>query len=388
MAARFALAGAVLTAFAAGAAAQVPLRVVTYNTKEGIADTAAAREAAGNLLTILDLDGAGPNTSLMPDLLCLQETTNTADLNSFRTDFLPGYQVRRGTITDGFNSNAFLLPGDWVVRKFDELTDGGPRRVLRAVFEVPGSSEFLVVYNAHFKAGSTGSDISTRATEANNMANRVSSDRANGIDVDFDGQVDFFPRYYLFVGDLNHDDFADTTIDPLIAGGSNGLPTELNDCRVETLAGAGVSYFVGDTFSTQGTLDNRYDYILASDEFFAQLDTSGNGTVSQAELNAAGFAYFSGDDLGLRASGDIDATAVGSDHAPVVLNFALPAEVTPCPGDLDSDLDVDLDDLSQLLVHFGTASGATYEDGDLDGDGDIDLDDLSQLLVVFGTTCA
>ncbi len=388
MAARIALAGMVLFGFAAGAVAQVPVRVVTYNTKEGIADTPAAREAAGNLLTILDLDGDGPNTSLIPQLLCLQETTNTSDLNSFRTDYLPGYQVRRGTITDGFNSNAFILPGDWVIRKFDEISAGGPRRVLRAVIEIPGSSELLVVYNAHFKAGSSGSDIATRATEANNMANRVSSDRADGLDLDFDGQPDFFPRYYLFVGDLNHDDFADTTIDPLIVGGSNGLPTELNDCRIETLAGAGVSYFVGDTFSTQGTLDNRYDYILASDEFFIQLDTSGNGSVSQAELNAAGFAYFSGDDLGQRSSGDIDATTIGSDHAPVVLNFTLPAGGPACPGDLDGDLDVDLDDLSQLLVNFGTASGATYEDGDIDGDGDIDLDDLSQLLVVFGTTCS
>ena len=58
-----------------------------------------------------------------------------------------------------------------------------------------------------------------------------------------------------------------------------------------------------------------------------------------------------------------------------------------CFGDLDGDNDVDLADLSQLLGHYGTTSGATYADGDLDGDGDVDIQDLSALLGVYGTNC-
>ncbi len=58
-----------------------------------------------------------------------------------------------------------------------------------------------------------------------------------------------------------------------------------------------------------------------------------------------------------------------------------------CPGDLDGDLDVDLNDLSVLLANFGTTSGADPADGDLDGDGDVDLTDLSNLLANFGLTC-
>jgi len=60
---------------------------------------------------------------------------------------------------------------------------------------------------------------------------------------------------------------------------------------------------------------------------------------------------------------------------------------TPCHGDLNSDCEVNLADLAQLLAHYGTTSGAEYEDGDLDGDGDVDLADLAGLLAVYGTSC-
>ncbi len=64
------------------------------------------------------------------------------------------------------------------------------------------------------------------------------------------------------------------------------------------------------------------------------------------------------------------------------------AVVGYCPhptGDLTGDCNVDLDDLSILLVNFGGAG--TPQQGDLSGDGNIDLTDLSMLLVDFGFTC-
>jgi murein tripeptide amidase MpaA len=59
-----------------------------------------------------------------------------------------------------------------------------------------------------------------------------------------------------------------------------------------------------------------------------------------------------------------------------------------CPGDLNGDGVIDLQDLAQLLGHYGTTSGATYEMGDLDGDQDVDVADLAALLAVYGTTCS
>jgi hypothetical protein len=75
--------------------------------------------------------------------------------------------------------------------------------------------------------------------------------------------------------------------------------------------------------------------------------------------------------------------------SPPFLVFGI-VEITqesPCPGDLDHDDIVGLQDLATLLAHFGTTSGATPEDGDLDNDTDVDLQDLATLLAAFGTAC-
>jgi hypothetical protein len=57
-----------------------------------------------------------------------------------------------------------------------------------------------------------------------------------------------------------------------------------------------------------------------------------------------------------------------------------------CLGDLDGDLDVDLDDLTLLLQSF-QGDGIASPGGDIDGDGDTDLDDLTLVLQAFGSIC-
>jgi len=54
----------------------------------------------------------------------------------------------------------------------------------------------------------------------------------------------------------------------------------------------------------------------------------------------------------------------------------------PCPGDLNGDAVVDIDDLAILLNGFGSSTA-----GDLNGDGVTDTNDLAILLNAFGQTC-
>jgi hypothetical protein len=58
--------------------------------------------------------------------------------------------------------------------------------------------------------------------------------------------------------------------------------------------------------------------------------------------------------------------------------------VSPCPADLDHDLDVDQADLGILLADWGCASDCV---GDADGDDDTDQSDLGMLLATWGALC-
>lgn len=108
------------------------------------------------------------------------------------------------------------------------------------------------------------------------------------------------------------------------------------------------------------------------------LDLDGDGNVAEpTPLDLAGAAR-AVDDPGRPNTG------VGT---PPIDKGAYERPRAACPGDLNGDGSVGLNDLTILLSRFGTPGGATAADGDFDGDGDVDLQDLTFLLSNFGVTC-
>ena len=56
-----------------------------------------------------------------------------------------------------------------------------------------------------------------------------------------------------------------------------------------------------------------------------------------------------------------------------------------CRGDANGDGQVDLNDLTAVLYHFGQNEGATWSQGDINDDGKVDLNDLTCILVYYTT---
>ncbi|MEO0604690.1 MAG: PEP-CTERM sorting domain-containing protein, partial [Myxococcota bacterium] len=78
----------------------------------------------------------------------------------------------------------------------------------------------------------------------------------------------------------------------------------------------------------------------------------------------------------------LDASTVPDMTAFLLAGNYIPA-VSGLLGDLDTDGDLDVDDLDLLGTFLG--SGTTPEEGDIDGDGDVDVDDISAWLALIGT---
>ena len=118
--------------------------------------------------------------------------------------------------------------------------------------------------------------------------------------------------------------------------------------------------------------------------------------------NAAGADYF--DDTGYHPiTGDVAFTLWGDNDPDSCCprrgdpsgNGCL-ADIFPNNGDGQWDCDddgdcvVNLDDLAQLLGHYGMTSGASREDGDIypqGGDGRVNLDDLAEMVGRYGHDC-
>jgi endonuclease/exonuclease/phosphatase family metal-dependent hydrolase len=369
----------------------VDLRIVTYNVRQGLGPVGStAWNSVGDMITTFDFDGDGPNTSLMPDVVCFQELDfqNQSELLSFRNQFLPGYSIRTAS-GDGFNYNAILFRPELTIIGYTNLATPGPRNVNRATFEVPGAAKTVTVYNAHFKCCGDAGSQNTRRAEADRIGEEIWLDRNIGLDLDNNGSRETEPGWVILAGDLNANTLTgDTTLDGAFFYDDQNAPTGLLDLPVESLFGRISSSFLPNTFPSSG--GSRLDYICLDEELAMVFDADGNGELSQSEINAMGFVYFSNDSTpehspGQFANGNVNATSFGSDHRPVVFDVRLPAlpSEPACPGDATGDGSVDLADLNLVLANFGTTPG-TGGPGDVDCSGAVDLADLNLILANFG----
>ena len=110
------------------------------------------------------------------------------------------------------------------------------------------------------------------------------------------------------------------------------------------------------------------------------LDASGSGAAGITSCEF--YCDFDGDEVYTVVPGEMSSTVY---VWPGTTGYVSASVTNPLvPGDVDSDGDVDLADLAELLSNYGMTSGAEYDDGDLDGDGDVDLSDLAELLGNYG----
>lgn len=361
----------------------IPLRVMTLNVKDGLGVPGSnTYEAIGDFVTIIDQDGPGPNTGLMPDIVCFQELDDDffSHLSAFRDEFLPGYEIRTAS-SDGFNFNAIVFRPEFAVVQYQNVSTPGPRNAVKVRLSIPQAEHDLVVYCSHFKAFGDSGSVAQRTAEANQLGQLAYADlQAGGVNV-------------ITLGDYNahSTNFAiDASVQGVFTHSTLGVPTGLKNIAPEALAGHGIG---GPALIWTFGTSSRLDYICLDAQLAAYFDTDNNGVFSQDEANGAGFVYWSGDDNGVMSSGNSSATSIASDHRPVVFDVLLPRDpalANSCPADLAGpsgpDGIVNIDDLNAVLASWG-ASVPPCQGSDITGDGLVDIDDLNLVLGSWGMMC-
>lgn len=201
----------------------------------------------------------------------------------------------------------------------------------------------------------------------------------------------------MFSEDLDGDGFSDIAI-----GGADGLAILRNN--------ANGSFFPPAVIPSDGPVVSvaALDYDGDGDldiAFVAQGSESSELQVYRSELSDAGSLVFTpaqppqvtteplllvGSDVNQSGEENIVTITEGSlrgqqgAQSQIVAWLADRSGTTPCPGDADDNLVVNLDDLNLVLSNFGT----TGAQGDVNGDGIVNLDDLNEVLSNFGNTCA
>jgi len=296
------------------------LRVVTWNVLDYPNNNLAGRQPS--LRTVV----AGLNA----DLIIMQELKSQAGRDSFLTNVLnvvnPGAWSASGFCTT-CESAVFYKSAALTLNFSGSVVTAGPRDVglwrLRPAGYTGASNDFRV-YSAHFKAGNTAADSTTRRQECWDLRNTINS-AAAGTQFLIGGDTNFYGDWEggytaLTVSTTDNDGRGK---DPLTLPGTwNNFGYRIHHSQSTCVSGCG--------FFAAGGLDDRFDLWLTS---FNLQDGEGldllpggygaygnDGEHYNDAINGAGF----NNAVGLTIA---NALLVSSDHLPVIADLQLPARI-------------------------------------------------------------
>ena len=401
-----------LSCFLFSGLAHGQLRIVTYNT-----NTFNTEVGNSNIRTVraeadIVIEAIGEelvNGIARPaDIILLQEqqqpdTTTQDFLNRINAiyqsqgiTYARGFEVGNTTSGSGFGTpNAGEIRQSVIYRtdtvelisedSFGDLSGGlisQPRETLLHQFRPVGfgSNSDLYIFNSHFEAGDEDEDMAGRETEADQIRMYIDNNNLGSSNVIVAGDLNvsdnFSSSSTTIFGNLSALEILAApgdgrVLDPLFPNGEVVNFSILDFGAPNSPFGVDLASFLtqspssGGGFLVGGGVDDRFDFILQSDEL---LDGSGissipdslrafgnNGSTLNTAINNGNSITINGL-TSFSTSQVLNALAAASDHLPVVEDFQLPSKLsaqllTNVPAEVVLGEAVTLD----LLVSNGTS---------------------------------
>jgi endonuclease/exonuclease/phosphatase family metal-dependent hydrolase len=251
--------------------------------------------------------------------------------------FRPGYHLADDSGTDGYIRSVIL--SRYPITRRRSWLDGASlnafgyngsftRDLYEAEISVPGYPEPLHVFTVHLKAGQDSTSSARRAAEANAITNFFVT-----------GFLTTNASHpYVLTGDMNEDIDAPPASDPQTLERLTSDPTGLElTTPLNPFSGS------RNTWSIQGTLDRRYDYILPCGLLFSNIVDS---EIFRTDLLPSPSAPLLATD-----------SETASDHLPVVMVFGNPFDLPLTPFEI---LSISVSNTT-AFVSWESTPGAVYQ---------------------------
>lgn len=193
-----------------------------------------------------------------PDIVAVQEILSQFGVNSFLNNVL-GSKFKAATFFDGPDTDNALYYKDSILTLLTaDIITNTPRYITRYVIQHKFTQDIFIVYIAHFKAGNTPADETTREQEAARL--RIYTDQLSpGTNFIVVGDFNLYrwsePAYLRLLDQANPGYF----LDPVNRPGNWHDASQFSDLHTQSTR----TLQLPDGGSTGG-LDDRFDFILIS----------------------------------------------------------------------------------------------------------------------------